>query len=125
MIKNWKLFLEDNSTEQHEEKLLRKYFDLTSEDIKDFVQDFLDEHLDLDFEVMVVNYELFIINFFEVDSESRVIVQGKITRDKYPFPEESFTFLKSRLKDYDCYPLDVHYDINNRYISINVNKIFS
>jgi len=133
MIKKWQSFLEANKTESHEEKLLVKYFDLTSEDIKDWVQDFLDEYLNLDFEVSVVNQNLFMINFFEVDAMERRI-QGNITKEKYPYPEDLLQFLKDRLKAYDCYIVpepgskesgmkgDVYYAISKQYLSIRIVK---
>lgn len=117
--------LEANKTESHEEKLLVKYFDLTSEDIKDWVQDFLDEYHDLDFEVSVVNQNLFMINFFEVDA----LFQGNITKEKYPYPEDLLQFLKDRLKAYDCYIVpepgskgDVYYAISKQYMSLRIVK---
>jgi hypothetical protein len=128
MVKKWQSFLEANKTESHEEKLLVKYFDLTSEDIKDWVQDFLDEYHDLDFEVSVVNQNLFMINFFEVDVMERRI-QGNITKEKYPYPVELLQFLKDRLKAYDCYIVpepgskgDVYYAISKQYMSLRIVK---
>jgi hypothetical protein len=132
MIKKWQSFLEANYTTPNEEDLLQKYFDITSDDIKDWCQDFLDES-ELDFEANVVNDNLFIINFFDVDSESPR-VRKTITKEKYPFPEDILQFLKDRLKDYDCYIVpepgskesgmsgDVYYAINKQYMSIRVVK---
>jgi hypothetical protein len=132
MIKNWQSFLEANKTEPHEENLLGKYFDLSSEEIQDWIQDFLDEYNELDFEVSVVNPNFFTINFFEVDAMERRI-QGNITKEKYPFPEDLLQFLEDRLKEYDCY-IDykrenprgllsaVWYAISKQYLSIGVKK---
>lgn len=124
---SWKSILESNYTNPNEENLLQKYFDITSDDIKDWCQDFLDES-QLDFEVGVVNSNLFIINFFDVDSESRRI-RPTVTKEKYPFSEEVLQFLKDRLKAYDCYidhepgeSEDVYYAINKQYISLRIVK---
>jgi hypothetical protein len=127
-----KSILEANYTSPNEEDMLQKYFDITSDDIKDWCQDFLDES-ELDFETSVVNENLFIINFFDVDSESRRI-RTTITKEKYPFPEDVLQFLKDRLKTFDCYIVpepgakesgisgDVYYAINKQYMSIRVVK---
>ena len=132
MIKKWESFLEANYTSPNEEDLLQKYFDITSDDIKDWCQDFLDES-ELDFEANVVNENLLIINFFDVDSESRRI-RATITKEKYPFPEDVLQFLKDRFKAYDCYIITqpdskesgmsggVYYAINKQYMSIGVGK---
>ena len=129
MIKKWKSFLEANYTAQSDEKNLKKYFDITSEDIKDWCQEFLDEFTELDFEVSVVNQNLFIVNFYEVDYESRIIM-NRITKEKYPFPKDVLQFLKDRLNDYDCYLLknktamdsDVYYPLNKKYLSLHIFK---
>lgn len=133
MIKKWQSFLEANYTTPSEEDMLKKYFDITSEDIKDWCQDFLDEFTELDFEVGVVNENLFIINFFDVDGVSRRI-RPTITKEKYPFPGDVLQFLKDRLKDYDCYIVpepgakesgmtgDVYYAINKQYLSLRIVK---
>lgn len=127
-----KSILEANYTSPNEEDLLQKYFDITSDDIKDWCQDFLDES-ELDFETSVVNENLFIINFFDVDSESRRI-RTTITKEKYPFSEDVLQFLKDRLETLDCYIVpepgskesgmsgDVYYAINKQYMSIRVVK---
>lgn len=140
MIKNWQSFLEANKTEPHEENLLGEYFDLSSEEIQDWIQDFLDEYNELNFEVSVVNRNLFTINFFEVKSdygnEMERRIQGNITKEKYPFPEVLLQFLEDRLKEYDCY-IDykrenprglisaVWYPISKQYLSIGVKKSIS
>ena len=128
-----KSLLESNYTNPNEENLLQKYFDITSEDIQDWCQDFLDEFTELDFEISVVNRSLFMINFFEVDNESHRI-RSNITKEKYPFPDDILQFLKDRLKDYSCYIVpepgskesgmsgDVYYAINKQYISLRVVK---
>ena len=127
------MVFESNYTTPNEEDSLNKYFDLTSNDIKDWIQDFLDEHLDLDFEVSVVHKNLFMINLFDVDYESRRI-KSTITKEKYPFPEDLLQFLKDRMKDFDCYIVpepgakesgmsgDIYYAINKQYMSIRVVK---
>ena len=120
-IKNWQSFTEANRTESHDEIELNKYFDITSDDIKDCVQDFLDEYLDLDFEVIVVDKEKFFINFYEVGSVW--VTQGNITKEKYPFPEEIMAFLKNKLRGYDCYPKEVSYYTHKRCMSIYVEKL--
>jgi hypothetical protein len=126
-----KSILEANYTNPNEESLLQKYFDMTSEDIQDWCQDFLDDFTELDFEVSVVNQNLFMINFFEV-GENRI--NRGITKEKYPFPEDVLQFLKDRFKAYGCYIVpepgskesgmsgDVYYAINKQYISLRVVK---
>ena len=59
MIKKWQSFLEANYTTPNEEDLLQKYFDITSDDIKDWCQDvremgaWLDKHKKMSFRYSV------------------------------------------------------------------------
>lgn len=114
--------LESNLTPADEEKSLDKLFGFSSEDIHDWVQDFLDEYHDLSFEVIVVNHKLFMINFFEDG------FLPNITKNKYPFPNEVLQFLKDRLKDYDCYIVgepglgDIYYSNSRKYLSLTVKR---
>lgn len=128
MIKNWKLFLESNKTNQDDESLLQKYFDLTSDEIKEWLQEFLDDTL-LNFDVSVINHKLFMITFYEDDAELKII-----TKEKYPFPEKLLQYLMDRFAEYDCkispepgakesgMPRYVYYAISKKYMSIRVQK---
>jgi hypothetical protein len=127
MIKKWKLFLESNKTTKEDEDSLQKYFDLTSDEVKEWLQEFLDDTM-LDFDISVINHKLFMITFYQDDLKG-------ITKEKYPFPEKLLQYLMDRFAEYNCkiipepgskesgMPGYVYYAISKKYMSIRVEKV--
>ncbi len=115
---------ESNKTEQREEELLKKYFDLDSSDIEQWLHDFLDEHPELRFEVSVINHNFFIINLY---------ADGyKISKKDYEFTDDTISFLQNMMGDYNLTIEPepgskesgmnslAYYSINGTYISFRV-----
>lgn len=125
MIKKWKLFLESkNYTNSNTDKNLDEYFNLTSADIQDIFQDFLDEYPELDFEVDIINHNYFYIYFFIKHGDE---FKEIITKEKYPIPLETLDLLKIKLKQHNCCIENsiIHYHSNKRYIYLGIKKILT
>jgi len=131
MIKKWKLFTESNKTTREDEDSLQKYFDLTSDEVKEWIQEFLDDTM-LDFDISVISHNLFMITFYEDGYQP----DPKITHQNYPFPENLIKYLTIRLNEYDCRIIPepgsresygkleyVYYAISKKYMSIRVERI--
>ena len=112
-----------NITHDTDEYNLEKFFNLSSNDIKEWIQDFLDEYLELGFEVSVITKRNFVINIFEEDQKP------VMTKDKYP-TDELISSLEIILKSYQL-KLDeqdgvgslIYYSPYGKYMSLSISKI--
>jgi hypothetical protein len=121
-----------NVTEAEEETKLKKYFGIESEDVKDWVQDFLDEYNQLDFEVSIISDKHFTINFFDSEALNNR-VQGYISRTKFPFSDDNLYNLKSilasnglsiaRMKQENGQVGELYYAVSGQYMSISIIKV--
>ena len=96
MIKKWKYFInESNKTPSNDEELLNKYIGIESEEIKTWMQDFLDDYSYLDFEVCFINARLICITLHDRDLSTISSVY-----DICVIPNEILEYLKSRFSHY-------------------------
>lgn len=106
-----------NQTNPSYEEGLEKHFNLSSDEIQNWCQDFLDEYPELLFEISVANHNYFTIYFFLTGDQTHYIKE-----EKYPFPDDVLSFLKERLKAHHCYIEEDKVHHRTRYIFINVRK---
>ena len=117
-----------NITDTSDEHNLERYFELTSNDVRDWFQDFLDEHLELGFEVSVINRKHFVINFFKLN-DTGSIIPNSITEEKYSLTSELIDSIHSVLKTYNL-ELDVqdgvgrfvYYTASKNYMTVSISK---
>jgi len=105
-----------NQTNPNYEEGLEKHFQLSSDEIQNWCQDFLDEYAELSFEISVANHNYFTIYFF-LDQ-----MYGNITKEKYLFPDDILNFLKERLNAHHCYIEEDKIHYRSKYIFINIRK---
>jgi hypothetical protein len=125
-IKYYNLF-ESNITANSEEELLQKYFGLTSEEVKDWFQDLLDEWTELDFQIEVITDKKFGITFLDLESTNNYKI-GKVNKSKHIISPEFIQYISNRLEEYDCYIVKqdgdyVFYDTKKRlYLDLIISK---
>lgn len=123
-IKKYKIFESKNLTKRNIENFISQNFEFTSEDIKSWVQDILDEYPELDFEVCRLVNDRDINVYF-------IGKQGSVTKEEYPINPDSINFVKERLLDYDCRIVpyfsylkgDVYYSSRKDFIAFQISKI--
>ena len=122
-----------NFTNKSDELKLDKWFGLTSDDVKTWFQDFLDEYLELDFEVSIINDKHFVVNIYNQDALNNQYNRGDwskytITKERYPVSDELIKFIQDRLNYYDL-KLNrgsnnyVEYSANGTYMGFSIAKV--
>lgn len=127
MLKRWKQF-EANITPQIDELNLKEFFDIELNDIKEWIQDFLDDHLDLNLEIQVINKNIFFINLV-TSLPNDGFLRGNVTKEKYPISDDLVNYLNSRLNEFNCFLVEypksktiAYYSLTQKYISFRVQR---
>lgn len=124
-LKKYSIFESKDNTRENIRSLLFNRYGITSEDIKEWCVDILDDYPELDIRIEILEDQLWIIfTNTELDRSTELLSVRHSMAKKYHVSEETLNFLNSRLKEYNLHiPTQVYY--YSFYFTICVEQIVS
>ena len=102
---------------------IQKFFKIDRSDIRNLLQDFLDEHEDILMECVYYNASVgFMIYFYKNSLNEWGHPDSDITPDKFKIEEDIKEEIDSRLSDWGL-TSEIEFDSNSRSIVFNISRI--
>ena len=109
-------------------KLIQRYFRIDKDDIRNILQDFLDDHGELTMECVYYSASIgFLIYFYKIapieyDDTMNMEVESSMNVDTYPIQDEVREEIDDRLSEWGL-SIEVSYTQEQEYLIFNIHRI--